>query len=96
MKVLVGCGDKKDFYVHDNISKVIVKFEPLERVQLFHGNTNTLTEYNVSQYREFTFEIVEEKANEHNNYDADFIRYKYHLDDSPKMYKEREVFKPIF
>ncbi len=36
MKVLVGCGDKKDFYVHDNISKVIVKFEPRERVELFH------------------------------------------------------------
>ena len=96
MKVFVGVGDKKDFYVHDNISKVIVKFEPRERVELFHGNTKTFTEYNASQYREFTFEIVEEKANEHHHYDADFIRSKYHLDDFPTMYKEREEFKSIF
>jgi len=96
VKVLVGCGDKKDFYVHDNISKVIVKFEPIERVELFNGNTNTFTEYNVSQYKEFTFEIREDKENENHNYDADFIRSKYHLDDFPTMYKEREVFKFIF
>lgn len=96
MKVHVDVDKEKDFHFHDNISKVIVKFEPKETVMLFHGNTNTLTEYNVSQYREFTFEIEEEKVNEHHHYDADFIRSKYHLDDFPTMYKEQELFKPIF
>lgn len=88
MKVFVGVGDKKDSYVHDNISKVIVKFEPQETIRLFHGNTNTFTEYNVSQYREFTFEIEEEEENEHHNCDIEFIRSKYHLDSFQRKYEE--------
>lgn len=96
MKVHVGVGKEKDCYVHDNISKVIVKYQPLETVTLVYRDEKTFATYNLFQDKELTFEIEEEKVNEHHHYDADFIRSKYHLDDFPTMYKEQELFKPIF
>lgn len=88
VKVLVGHGDKKDCYTHDNISKVIVKFEPLEKVTLVHGNTNTFTEYNVFQYKELTFEIREEGENgHHHNCDNQYIGVNHFLDSFPKKYE---------
>lgn len=89
MKVHVRVGKEKDCYVHDNISKVIVKFEPLETVTLVHGNTNTFTTYNLFQDKELTFEIREEGENgHHHNCDNHHIGVNNFLGSFPKKYGE--------
>lgn len=89
MKVHVGVGKEKDCYVHDNISKVIVKFQPLETVTLVYRDEKTFATYNLFQDKELTFEIREEETNgHHHNCDNLHIGVNHFLDSFPKKYGE--------